>query len=194
VDYLDENYEAARELHEEALATRREIGDLSGVAASLGNLGLVASARGDYEAARDRLEESLATSRDLGNKLFIAHSLDNLGRVAHARCDYAAARTLHEESLGLRRELGDKRGIAFSLEAFGLLAAATQQSERAARLFGAAEALREAVSVPLTRSERNEMEAPVAALRKAIGDEAFDGAWQAGRIMASESAIMLALE
>lgn len=192
--YIDENHEAARALHEEALAIRREIGDLSGIAASLGNLGLVAFARREYDAAQAFVEEFLATAHELGNKLFIAHALDNLGRVAYARGDYAKAQTLRAESLELCRELGNRRGMAYSLEAFGLLAAATQQWERAARLFGAAEALREAIGVPLPPAERGEAEAQIGIIRDNMGGPSFDAAWQEGRTMDSESAIALALE
>jgi predicted ATPase/DNA-binding SARP family transcriptional activator len=185
--------EAGR-LHEEALRTRREIGDLTGVAASLGNLGLVSLARGDHDLAQSLLEESLACSRDLGNKMYICVSLENLGLVAYARRDFVTARTLRGESLRLSRELGDQAGIAYSLESLGHLAAATQQSERAARLYGAAEALREAIGAPLSAEESQKVEAEAAALRKSMGEESFNASWQAGRTMDCESAISLALE
>jgi hypothetical protein len=61
------------------------------------------------------------------------------------RGDQQQARSLHEESLKLSLELGDKLIAAESLEGLAC-SAARGEEERAARLFGAAETLREAVA------------------------------------------------
>ena len=115
------DYPAARALHEEGLAIRRELGDRSGIAASLGNLGNVAVNQSDYAAAKALHEESLAIRRELGDRFGIAVRLNNLGNVALAQGDYAAAMALHEEGLAIRRELGDRSGIATSLSNLGLV-------------------------------------------------------------------------
>src|SRR5436190_83325 len=60
------DYAAARALHEESLALKREIGDKWGISYSLNNLGIVAAGQGDYTAARALFEESLALKRELG--------------------------------------------------------------------------------------------------------------------------------
>jgi predicted ATPase/DNA-binding SARP family transcriptional activator/Tfp pilus assembly protein PilF len=194
VSYTQGDYTAARLLHEESLAIRREIGDLNGIAASLGNLGLVAHAQGDLKAAQVSYEESLATSRELGEVHFIAHCLKNLGRVAHAQSNDVEARTLYCEGFAISRAVGDRRGIAYSLVDFGVLAAAAHQTERAARLWGAAEALRENIGAPLLVREREELEREVASLRTEMGEKVLDAAWEAGRSMGWEAAVAQALE
>jgi predicted ATPase/class 3 adenylate cyclase len=113
------DYPAARALHEECLAIRRELGDRRGVAASLGNLGTVARAQGAIASARLLHEESLAIRRELGSRGSIARSLNNLGNVALDQGDYAAARRLLEETLEITRELGDRWSIANSLNSLG---------------------------------------------------------------------------
>jgi hypothetical protein len=65
-----------------------------------------------------------------------------------------------------------------------------RQPEHAARLFGATEAVREALGAPVPPSERADYERHVAAVRAAL-DAA---AWAAGRAMALEDAIVLALD
>ena len=117
--YLQGDYPAAREPHEESLSIRRELGDRIGIARSLGNLGIVTFQQGDYPAARALYEESLATHRELGDRFGIAASLGNLGNVAQEQGDYPAARALLEECLAIRRELGDRAGIAMSLDSLG---------------------------------------------------------------------------
>ena len=55
----------------------------------------------------------------------------------------------YEESLVIRRELGDRGGIADSLEGLASVVAALGDSLRAARIWGAAERLREEIGSPL---------------------------------------------
>ena len=59
------DYGAARTLHEQSLAIRRELGDWQGIAFSLNNLGNIAMDEGDYASARSLHQESLAI-RELG--------------------------------------------------------------------------------------------------------------------------------
>src|SRR6266446_950637 len=65
LSYHQGDYPAARALYEESLAIRRELGDRSGIAASLGTPGTVAVNQGDHPAARALQEQSLAIYREL---------------------------------------------------------------------------------------------------------------------------------
>jgi hypothetical protein len=64
---------------------------------------------------------------------------------------------------------------------------------RAARLFGAAEALREASDARMTSAEREEYDAQIARLRSEIDEAALGSAWAAGRGMTSDEAVAFAL-
>ncbi len=187
------DYPSARALFEESLAIYRELGDRRGIAISLGNLGNVAYDQGDYPSARALYEESLAIHREMGDRWGIAASLNNLGNVACDQGDYPSARALHEESLAIRRELGDQRGIAQSLEGLAPVAAALAEPHRAARIWGAAERLREEIGAPLPPNERPRYERQVATARAALGSETFAAAWAEGRAMSMEQAIDYAL-
>ncbi len=98
-----------------------------------------------------------------------------------------------QEGLALFRELGKQTGIAFSLEGLAGVAGAQKQSLRAARLFGAAEALREIINFPLAPSNRAYYERIVATPRAQLDAAAFAVAWAEGRVMTLEQAITLAL-
>ena len=187
-------YEQARAFQEESLGICRELKDKRGIANSLHNLGNVIYSQGDFGQARALYEESLALFREMGDKWGAAQVLNNLGMAAYRRQDYETARTLYEESLAICRDLSDKRGIAETLEAFAPLKATQSQPERAARLWGAAEALREALHSPLSPNEREEYDRNVTAARAAFGEEAFAAAWQQGRDMTIEQAIEYALQ
>ncbi len=189
------DYATARELFEESVALKKRIGDRWGIASSLSNLGLVAYNQEDYPAAHALFEESLTIRRELGDRGGAAISLNNLANVALARSDYAAARTLFRESLAIKRELGDRWGIAFSLEGLGAAEAGIGGALLAARLWGAAESLREEIGAPIPRNDRPRYERTVAEARAATpgGDTAFHAAWAEGCAMTMAQAIELAL-
>jgi len=122
LSYNQADYPASKALHEESLAICRELGDRSGIARSLGNLGNVAANQGDYPTARVLYGESLAIKRELGDRFDSAGLLGNLGGVAFRQGDYPAARALHEESLAIARDLGNPHSIAMSLSNVGHVA------------------------------------------------------------------------
>ena len=80
------------------------------------------------------------------------------------------------------------------MEALGSLANAQGKPERAARLFGAAEALREAAGAPMPPIERGDYEREVTDVLDALGEDTFTAAWAAGRAMPLEQAIAYALQ
>jgi non-specific serine/threonine protein kinase len=188
-------YRAAERLQGESLAIRRTLGDRMGVASSLNHLGDVAFYCGDAVAARTLYEESLALSRELGDRVVVAWLLNTLGRVAGEEGDREAASRFLAEGLLLWRELGDQRwGIAECLEEVGWLAAERGQPERAAELFGAAEALRGEGAPSRVPPDRACYERRVAALGAALGEEAFAAAWAEGRTLTMEQAVHVARE
>ena len=90
-------------------------------------------------------EEAAELYRERGNRGHLQYALDNLGWAALMRGDQQQAEVLHRESLALSRQLGDKLVAAEALEGLACSASARGEAERVARLFGAAEAQREAV-------------------------------------------------
>lgn len=188
------DWETARVMHEESLVIVRELGDKRGIALLLIHLGAVAHAQSDFETARSLIEESLALSQEVGDKQGIADSLNNLGIIAESMNDRETARSFLNQGLTLYQELGDKGGTAYSLEAFAALATTEGKLDRAARLWGAAEQLRETIGSPLPPAERGEYEQKVAEARTAFGEENFAPLWAEGRALTMEEAIEFAIE
>jgi predicted ATPase/Tfp pilus assembly protein PilF len=188
------DYGEAAVLFEESLAISRERGQKSIIAGSLAGLGVVARHQGDYEAARSLGEQSLAISKQSADRRGIARALALLGLVTQAQGDSAKARSCHAESLALWRELGEDRYIAECLEGLAEVARAEGCPERAARLVGAARALRDAVGYPHAPANQLDDDRNIATIRAALGEEAFAAAWAAGRAMNLEEAVAFALE
>jgi predicted ATPase/DNA-binding CsgD family transcriptional regulator len=192
---------AAMVHYEAALARFREINDRDGTAlvfcqlATLGNLGSV-DRRGDpadQALARSRCEEALRLYEALGHRQGVSRALHGLAYIAYKARDYPRATALSLQTLSLRRELHDVWGTPPSLEDLADIAGMTGQPERAARLYGAAEALREAIGVPLPPYHRPEYEREVAVTRESLGNQAFAAAYAAGRALSIDEAVAEAL-
>jgi tetratricopeptide (TPR) repeat protein len=125
------SYSTARTLHEESLTISREIGDRSGIAGSLGCLGIVAHYEGDYPAARTLHENSLAISEAICDRRSIAGSLIDLGAVTESEGNNIDAIDLYTRSLTIQRDIGDRHGVAVSLSNLGSVALAMGDFPRA---------------------------------------------------------------
>ena len=98
------------------------------------------------------------------------------------------------ESVKLREKLGNRRLIASNLA--GLAAAAFYDGIPlgAARLAGAAEALLASIHARMEADVRPVYGRTLAEARAALGEEAFNAAWNAGRNMRPDEAIEYALK
>jgi DNA-binding CsgD family transcriptional regulator/tetratricopeptide (TPR) repeat protein len=176
-------------LLEEGLALCRELSSQEDTAWALGHLGEVFLKQGDAVKARSLLEESVALSREIGYWYGTAKVLSLKGRVEALEGDYAAARAFYEDCLVIGREVGDNLSIAFYLEGWAYLVAMQGDPVWAARLWGVAEALREAMGTPLSPVDRTAYERAVAAVHTLLGEKTFVAAWEEGRSMTAEQAL-----
>jgi len=97
----------ARTLYQEALALRRELGEKSGIAWSLRDLGELARAQGEYMQARTLLQSALTLWWELGDKARIALCFTGLGQLLAVQGHwdsvaymYGAEHTILETSRG----------------------------------------------------------------------------------------------
>jgi predicted ATPase/DNA-binding SARP family transcriptional activator len=187
-----EDYEAAQRFHAESLAKFMELENKQGVAWALYYQGNVAAAQRNYEEAALRLEEALEIFRELGNKQGMVWTMHDMAKMAAELGDNRKAMALHRESVGLQRDLGDKRGVAAGLR--GLFSLLPPTDRRAAVLWGAAEALRESIGVPLLPREQEFFDQKVELLRVALGEHQFAAAREEGGALTLEQAAAYALE
>ncbi|MDQ5854379.1 MAG: NB-ARC domain-containing protein, partial [Chloroflexota bacterium] len=191
---LQGDLEQARAAYEESAGLAREAGDQWSAAFARGNLGAIAHAEGNETRAAEQLEAGIAIYRDLGDHGLVAMGLMLLGRVTKTQGDYERSAACLRESLSLFHEQLYQEGIAATLEASAGLAAAEGQAQRAARLFGSAERLREASGSSITPFERLDVDADLAAARAQLDEATWQVAWAEGRAMSLEQVIAYALE
>jgi tetratricopeptide (TPR) repeat protein len=184
----------ATRLYEESLALRRGLGDKRLVANSVLTLGRAELLRGNMERATTLLNEGYALARDVRDTWSMSVALVNLGRVQLHSGDADRAQGFFRDGLALARDRGDKRVAAECLQGLAAVLGVKGQEPSSARLFGAAEALLEAIGATPSPAEETIRTTFVPSVQAAIGEEAFAAAQSAGRLLAPEEAIALALE
>ena len=178
-----------RALLEEALALCKEMGLKDSMSWALADMGEVVLQQGDAVAARSRLQESLGLAREIGKKEYMASSLRLLARVAAFQGDYPAARAHYQESLAIGSQVSHTLNIPSSLEGLADVVALQGEPAWAARLWGTAQALRQARGIPLPPVYAAAYDRSVAAACSHLGEQAFAAAWAQGRTMTPEQAL-----
>lgn len=183
--------EKAQACFNEGLALLREVGDEMSYA--LAFAGHVALLRGDLFTAQLQAEESMVNARESGDPENLAIALALLGRVKTLQGDLAAARACYQESLTVARQRQLKGVLTAGIEGLAQVFVMQRAFVWAARLWGAAEALREAIGTPLPPVYRHEYEQAVAVAHTQLGKRPFLAAWAEGRAMIPEH-ILLSME
>src|SRR5829696_7836638 len=186
-------HEEAKTFYEEGLALSRKLDDKALLASALISVGAEFLLQGDYERGAMLNEEAAELYRERGNRGHLQYALDNLGWAALMRGNLQQAEELHRESLALSRQLGDKLVAAEALEGLACSASARGEAERVARLFGAAEAQREAVGYRQEPREHALRQPYLVAARPRLSKARWDAAWAEGRQLGFEEAIAYAL-
>jgi predicted ATPase/DNA-binding CsgD family transcriptional regulator len=209
---------SARSFLEEAARLLREEGNTAGVAVSLLRSAEVALlGQGDLVAACVLAEEALGFFSELSYKGGMAEALFVLAQVQACQGNYPAARSRYEDILTLARERDDRRNIHVVyrveygrglppgrpsehdaqrnipsyVEGLAEVLAAQGEGAWAARLWGAAEAMREDMHAPRPLVFRTEYERAIAGARTHVGEKPFTAAWAEGRAMTLEQVLTI---
>jgi hypothetical protein len=189
------DYQRATAAYAEARALFQGLGGLPGPDIPVSILmGDVAQAEGDLERAQQLYDEGLAEARARGDGHAVAHALRLCARLRRAQGDDARALTLLRENASVIVPLKDVRCAYSCLEDFAAILSTFDQPADVARLFGAAEAIREVIGRPLARDQLALHERGVAAVKRRLDPDVFATAWEEGRAMTLEQAIAYALE
>ncbi len=178
----------ARSYLEQSLAGWRALGDTAGMLTALNRLGLVLRYQQDFEGAAGLYEECVALARRVHATYYVAAALHNLGQMEHHRGHDLRAAALLAESLALVRRLGDRPSTTVLLADIAGVWATQGRPEHAARLFGAAEVLRDNMHVTMYTAQRLAYERDVARGAAQLDPTAWDRAWAQGRTLTLDEA------
>ena len=187
------DFARGKELIEESIPLYRDLGDDHGGMEATRLLAWSCNQLGDRARAMELLEDLVRRARALGDTSIESRSLASLG--SHATDEGRGADALR--LLGEAYRLGQQHGDAYMTpitvcRMVGALAVAGQPA-RAATLLGAGEDLLEEIGVGAPWiSEMNDESRD--RIRAQIDEEAFAAAWEAGRGLTADEAVVLALD
>jgi predicted ATPase/DNA-binding SARP family transcriptional activator len=187
---------AARAAAESALAIARAVKDRTLETFALANLGEAARYVGDDEMATAAYAECLELDRKLGHRADVPRLLHNQGYLALHRDQRDAASALFHESLARFREIGLARGVAEAIAGLAAVAAAggtEAEAARAARFWGAAEAIYGRAGMVPWPADIRERERYLPPARARLTEAAFAAARAAGRALSLDEAAAEAL-
>ncbi len=148
--------------------------------------------QGDTDAAIAAFERGIQGFAELGDERFalgarsdLAHALRRGGRLDEAFAVYG-------QTIGGWIHLGHRGAIANQLENLAYLYVDRGETERAVRLLGAADRIRETSDQHRAFTEEPEQARYVERLRASLGAAAFEAGWAAGREISQADAVKLA--
>ena len=181
LDCRDGNLESAEQRFQGIILTGRRLNLPHVEAIGAIGLGSVALERGDVSKARELQELGLAIYVRHQDYWMIGLTLWGIVLVAITQKDYARARSALAEWTGITRELGNRWVLPYILDCHANLALDTDQPKRAARCFGAAEAMHEHFGEQFSPSEQAKQDAALARLQKMLSPQELRQEWEAGR-------------
>jgi hypothetical protein len=186
-------YAAAVPPLRECVEICRALGPSWHLATSLLNLAQPTMHLGDLAGAEGLLQEAQELYRKLGDRRFGARSVEYLAHTALLAGDTQRAQTLFGSSLREFDQIMDRGGIAEALAGLSAVAAAEGQALPAARISGAAEALRESQGARPLPFEQAITGRFLREARDQVAEASWSYAWEEGRAMDLDHAVELAL-
>ncbi|MCA9862831.1 MAG: hypothetical protein KC432_07420 [Thermomicrobiales bacterium] len=161
---------------------------------ALANLSVTARSQSDFARARAMSEAALACYRGFGFDLAETRTQMDLADTARFEGDLTTMVSHYQACLAQTGERGDMRLVADAMTGIASACTEWERLQTAARLFGAAEALRERVGVGFSLPrDRGPTERSVAQLQDALGEAGFVAGLGEGRALPITHAVAIAL-
>jgi predicted ATPase/DNA-binding SARP family transcriptional activator len=178
---------------EESLRLARELGHVRGLIVSLRDMAALTAEDGDDNRAATMFEEAERLARQHRDDSALADVLLLRSRLSLKAGDFEEAAGLAAACVPLYRAHGTTVGIAWAVLLLALAAEADGRPERAVRLFGAAEALRETVGTHVLGADEDVLDAALGRAQDALGVAEFEAGLAEGRALSVDELVTLAL-
>jgi predicted ATPase/class 3 adenylate cyclase len=183
----------AEDLLRQSLTLAERLDDRPGSARAYRALGLARGiARKDPRGAIPLFEQSVALFETVGERWELNESLIGLANGHRFSGDKARGREYYLRGLDLMAGAGNRPAMAWLLFLVAAVEGEMGRHERVARLWGAAEAVREAAGAIRPPAAALLVVDPLGTARQAIGDEAVERALAEGRAMDPEAVVAYA--
>jgi predicted ATPase/DNA-binding SARP family transcriptional activator len=166
---------------EKSLELSRQAGNKVLYLHTLNNLSYLEMEGGEISVPRARLAEAVRLAREISDGRGLSSHSCTLGFASYLDNDDTHARTMFDQSLAIAQRNGNQVMVAYADLGLALVASRAGDAHRAATLHGAADAIHDKLGTRFDRLEARLRDADLTRLRAALGDTAFDAAYNAGR-------------
>jgi predicted ATPase/transcriptional regulator with XRE-family HTH domain len=177
---------------DESLPILRSLKRQGGVSVALNVLGRSLLGEGEVERASELFQEALAMAQQRQSQAATAWAHINLGLAHIAANRHHEAAHQFRAALSIYKELDSVSGLIAVFNGLAAVAGAQQHPAKAAELLAVAARLREQSGQALTLYEAELAQRTLDAGQRALGEEAWEAAWTAGRYLSLPAAIELA--
>ena len=191
--FAKKDFAKAIEFHEKSSELLKEHGNHWSYGINLYGFGSLYSMLGQFAKAREKYGMAMETMKKLGSYRNVSMIKSDLAHILRREGKYNDALTAYRETIQEWQRIGHRAAIAHQLECMAFVAKALEKPEKALRLLGTAEALRQKIEIDMNAQEREEYEKEVVELKENMSEEEFTSLWAEGRSMAVEDAIELAI-
>jgi predicted ATPase/DNA-binding XRE family transcriptional regulator len=176
---------------QEGLARARECGDVLLTGYALHNMGVAAWQQGDHAQANSLLTAALVALDQRGEAG--AEVLASIGLMALDQRNFPGAKKAFADSLQIGRTRSIPWLASTDLEGLAGVAAGQGEAELAARLYGAADAIRASCGTPVRPNHQDIYDRGIAAAHALLSQEEFARAYRQGQAVPAEQLITDAL-
>jgi predicted ATPase len=190
--YVNRDTAKADALREQASELLKDYGSrwLYGITMyGFGNLLMV---QREFEKAREKYTIAMQTMLEIGSTRNVTMIKSDLAHILRYEGNYPEAISAYHETIIEWKRMGHRAAVAHQLECMAFIAKSMGQTEKAARMLGAAEALRQRIDIPMAPQEQAEYAGEVADLKANMDEKEFASLWADGRTMTMEQAIAYA--
>ena len=182
---------------EELLATGAEAAHRSGnphvIALTAMGQGNLLARSGRFDEARARLQEGIDRFSEIGDERLRDACRSEMAHVVRRAGDIDEALVLYRVSLDRWVRTGHRGAVAHQLESMAFAFIVRGDPDRAARLLGAAAALRDVARSPMVQAEQIEHGEWLVRLKAAVGESVVDDGLVEGRRLSMNEAVALAI-
>lgn len=191
---LDDNdFDEAGRLFAEGLSLAREGGDKQVLALLYNGLGELSRMQNALTTAAEFYSRALELNIEAGDRVRQTTNLINLGATAVMQNDISSASDFYRRGLKIASEMADRNGTLYCLEGIAGTYWAECNPATAAKLYGAAEALRTANNLALEAADRLPYEQSISRVRSFLDDNSFEELFADGRLIKLDDAVTIAL-
>jgi tetratricopeptide (TPR) repeat protein len=183
----------ALELGAEAIRLTEELGNAHDAAHARLAYGRMLRRAGRFEESQAVLAEAADQLGKQGDERCTVRALIALGITHLDAGDLGAGDQLLRDGLRRGTAMAERRTTRTALAGLARIAAETGAPERAVSLFAYVDELGTALDIPAFETSKGRREARLIGLRKELGVEVFERAWELGRRLTMEQAVDLAL-